>query len=400
MNLQDTPQQAAYRARVRAWIEAHRHEAPPPMRGVHAVDPAPYRRWQARLAEARLVGVTWPEEHGGAGLGPVEQLIVSAELRRAGCAGILDNIAVGIIGSTIIARGTDDQKQRYLGPLLRGDEGWCQLFSEPAAGSDLAGAQTRAQHTASGFAISGQKVWTTGAQHADFGLLLARTDPDVPKHAGLTMFLVPMRVPSVTVRPLRGISGGAPFNEVFFDELQVGEHAVLGAVGDGWAVALTTLMFERVTLMATFDEIGLGVERFAATVADHPGLADAHVRRRLAEVTCGLLSLRYSAYRTLTALSRGAVPGPEAALGKIGVIEAARKGCELVAELLGPDGLEGEWGDTTCELPGLRSGGGTEEVLRNTIGERVLGLPPEPRSDKHAPYSELHRSARPVKVST
>jgi alkylation response protein AidB-like acyl-CoA dehydrogenase len=399
MNLEDTPQQAAYRGKVRAWIEAHRHEAPPPIGGIHAVDAGLYRRWQARLAEARLVGVTWPEEHGGAGLGPVEQVIVSAELRRAGCGGIMDNIAIGIIGPTIIARGTDAQKQRYLGPMLRGDEGWCQLFSEPAAGSDLAGVQTRALRVDGGFSISGQKVWTTGAQYADFGMLLARTEPDVPKHKGLTMFLVPMRAEGVTVRPLRGISGGAAFNEVFFDDLFVADDAILGDVDGGWGLALTALMFERVTLMATFDELGLSAERFAAPIADHPGLADAHVRQRLAEVTCGLLSLRYSAYRTLTALSRGSVPGPEAALGKIGVIEAARQGCELIAELLGPDALEGEWGETTCDLPGLRSGGGTEEVLRTTIGERVLGLPPEPRVDKQAPFSELGRKASSVEAT-
>jgi alkylation response protein AidB-like acyl-CoA dehydrogenase len=258
--------------------------------------------------------------------------------------------------------------------------------------------QTRARRVDGGFAISGQKVWTTGAQHADFGVLLARTDPDVPKHKGLTMFVVPIRDEGVTVRPLRGISGGALFNEVFFDDVFVGDDAVIGPVGGGWSVALTTLMFERVTLMATFEEIGLSAERFVAPIADHPDVADAHVRQRLAQVTCGLLSLRYSSYRTLTALSRGAVPGPEAALGKIAVIEAARQGCELVADLLGPEALEGEWGETTCDMPGLRSGGGTEEVLRNTLGERVLGLPPEPRMDKDVPYSELSRSGSVAEV--
>jgi alkylation response protein AidB-like acyl-CoA dehydrogenase len=394
MDLNDTPQQAEYRAKVRAWLEAHRHEAPPPIGGIHAVDPELYRRWQAKLAEARLVGVNWPEEHGGAGLGPVEMLIVSSELRRAGCGGINDHIAIGNIGPTIIAWGTREQQERYLGPMLHGHEGWCQVFSEPAAGSDLAGLQTRARPTDTGFRISGQKVWTTGAQHADYGLLLARTNLDVPKHKGLTMFLVPMRNEGVTVRPLRGISGGALFNEVFFDDVEVGDDAVLGEVDGGWEVALATLMFERVTLMATFDEIGMNAERFVAPIVDHPGLAHSHVRQRLAEVTCGLLSLRYSAYRTITSLSRGAVPGPEAALGKMCVIEAARQGCELIAELLGPDALEGEWGELTCDMPGLRSGGGTEEVLRNTLGERVLGLPPEPRADKGIPFSELGRGKR------
>jgi alkylation response protein AidB-like acyl-CoA dehydrogenase len=388
MNLDDTPEQAAFRSSVRDWIQANRDEAPPPLSGIHVVDSASHRRWQAKLAATGLVGVTWPEEYGGAGLGPAEQMIVASELGRAGCRA---SPTIDIIGPTLIAYGSSGQKERYLGPMLRGEEGWCQLFSEPAAGSDLGALQTRARRVEGGFSISGQKVWTTGAQHADLGWLVARTNPHVPKHKGLTMFVVPMHADGVTVRPLRGISGDAAFNEVFFDDVVVGEDAVVGAVDGGWKVALTTLMYERATLMSSFADLGLGAERFAAAVADHPGLADADTRRRLAEVTCGLLALRYSSYRAMTALSRGGVPGPEAALGKLGVIEAARQGCELVADLLGPDALEGEWGETIADMPGLRSGGGTEEILRNTVGERVLGLPPEPRADKDVPYSELGR---------
>jgi alkylation response protein AidB-like acyl-CoA dehydrogenase len=394
MDLDDTPQQAEYRARVRAWIEAHKHHAPPPIGGVHAVDPARYRRWQAQLAEARLVGVTWPEEYGGAGLGPVEQLIVSSELRHAGCGGIADNIAISIIGPTIIARGTAQQKDRYLGPMLHGEEGWSQVFSEPAAGSDLAALQTRAKRVDGGFRLTGQKVWTTMAEHADFGMLLARTNPDVPKHNGLTMYIVPMNADGVIVRPLRGIEGGANFNEVFLDDVLVDDDHVLGGVDEGWDVALTALMYERLSLVATFDEAGMNAERFVAPLAKHPELLDSHARQRLAEVTCRLLALRFSGYRTLTALSHGRVPGPESALGKLGVVEAARQGCELIADVLGPGALDGEWGKTTCDLPGLRSGGGTDEILRNMLGERVLGLPPEPRADKGIPFSEFNHAKR------
>lgn len=390
MDLKDTPEQAAFRAKAREWIVAHRQEAPALEGGMHVSDPAEFRQWQGKLAEAGLVGITWPEEYGGQGLGPVEQVIVGEELRRAGCPGIVDHIAIGNIGPTIIAFGTDEQKTRYLAPMLHGDEGWCQLFSEPAAGSDLAGITTRAKRTDDGgWHIQGQKVWTTMAQWADFGLLLARTDPDVPKHHGLTMFLIPMDAPGVTVRPLRQISGGSHFNEVFLDDVTLPADAVLGPVDGGWGVAMTTLMFERLALLASFEELGWSAEQFVEPMLGHPALEDGSIRQRVAVVATELLSLRYSAYRALTALSQGAVPGPEAGLGKIGVITAGTMGAELIAEVLGPDALVGHWGDFATEMPGLRSGGGTDEILRNTLGERVLGLPAEPRIDKDVPFSEL-----------
>lgn len=390
MDLQDTPDQAAYRQRVRAWIEEHKHEAPQLTSGLHAADPTAFRAWQRTLADAELVGITWPREYGGAGLGPIEQVIVSQELRRAGCPGIVDHIAVGNIGPTIFTYGTDEQKARHLDPLLHGDEGWCQLFSEPAAGSDLAGITTRAVAQDDGtWRVNGQKVWTTMAQYADFGLLLARTDPDVPKHRGLTMFLVDMRAPGVTVRPLRQISGAAHFNEVFLDDVVLPADALLGPVDGGWGVAMTTLMFERLALLAAFEELGWSAEGFVEPIADLPALSDPHVRQRIASLTVELLSLRYSAYRTLTALSRGDVPGPEAGLGKIAIINAGVAGSDLIVDLLGPAELDGRWGDLAMEMPGLRSGGGTEEILRTTVGERVLGLPAEPRVDKSVPFSEL-----------
>ena len=224
MDLDDTPEQAAYRAQVRAWIEQHKSEAPV-LTGPGAIEDedeiiAARRAWQGKLAEGGLAGVTWPKEYGGQGLGPIEQVICNQEIARAKVPGILDAIGVGMLGPTIIAHGDEEQKGRYLGPMLHGDEVWCQLFSEPAAGSDLAAVQTRARLQDDGsWRLSGQKVWTTNAQFASYGLLLARTDSDVPKHKGMTMFVVPMDAPGVTVRGLRQISGEAEFNEVFFDDV-------------------------------------------------------------------------------------------------------------------------------------------------------------------------------------
>ena len=387
MDLKDTPEHAEYRAKVRAWIEAHRHEAPSLESGMFVGNPEAFRVWQGTLADAGLVGVTWPQEFGGAGLGPIEQVIVNSELQRAGCPGIVDHIAIGNIGPTIIAYGSDEQKDRYLGPMLHGDEGWCQLFSEPAAGSDLGAVQTRARSEGDGWRVNGQKVWTTLAQFADHGMLLARTDPEVPKHAGLSMFLVDMHAPGVTVRPLRQISGGSHFNEVFFDDLLLGPEALLGPLDEGWGVAMATLMFERMALLASFEQLGWTAEQFVEPMLGHPALTDPRVRQSIAELTTNLLSLRYSMYRSLTALSRGEIPGPEAGLAKISVIAAGVRGSEVIADVLGPDALTGYWGEFACEMPGLRSGGGTDEILRNMIGERVLGLPAEKRLDKGIPFN-------------
>jgi alkylation response protein AidB-like acyl-CoA dehydrogenase len=395
MDLRDTPEQAAFRAKVAAWIAEHRHEAPDTTEGLHVGDPTEFRRWQGKLAEAGLVGVTWPVEHGGQGLTTIEEVIVNSELAKAGCPGIVDHIAIGNLGPAIIAFGTEEQKQRHLAPMLHGDEGWCQLFSEPGAGSDLGGISTRARVRDDGsWRLDGQKVWTTGAHFADFGVLLARTDPDVAKHRGLTMFIVDMKAPGVAVRPLRQISGGSHFNEVFFDNVELPADAVLGAVDAGWSVAMTILMFERIAVLAAFEQIGWTAEQFVEPVARHPRAAEPLVRRKIAEVAMHLLSLRYSMYRTLSALDKGEMPGPEGGMAKIGVIAAGAKGCELIADVLGPDALVGKWGDMASEMPGLRSGGGTEEVLRNMIGERVLGLPAEPRVDKDVPFSELVGGAR------
>ena len=397
VDLNDTPAQAEYRTRVRGWLEAHRGEAPK-LSGPDALKDedeiiAARRVWQGKLADGGLAGVTWPKEYGGQGLGPIEQVICNQEINRAGVPGILDAIGVGMLGPTIIAHGSEEQKGRYLGPMLHGDEVWCQLFSEPAAGSDLAAVQTRARrHDDGSWRLTGQKVWTTNAQFASFGLLLARTDPDVPKHNGLTMFIVPMDAQGVTVRGLRQISGEAEFNEVFFDDVALEENATVGPVGGGWGTALTTLMYERVTIGLGGEGLGYDPMRFARAIgADAHARRDPDVRRRLGEIASELTAVRFTGYRTLTALERGQIPGPEAGLAKVTTVNRAIEAGDLIADVLGPDALAAgsEWAYMISFLPGLKSAGGTEEILRNTVGERVLGLPPEPRLDKGIPFSEL-----------
>jgi alkylation response protein AidB-like acyl-CoA dehydrogenase len=398
VDLNDTPEQVLYRAKVRAWLEEHKAEAPAEQDEEDSEYIAARRAWQGRLAANGLAGVTWPVELGGQGLGAVEQVIVSQEIARAGVPGILDVIGVGMLGPTIIAHGTQEQKSRYLGPMLHGDEVWCQLFSEPAAGSDLAAVQARAVRQEDGsWRLSGQKVWTTNAHFAAHGLLLARTDADVPKHKGLTMFIVPMDAEGVTIRGLRQISGEAEFNEVFFDDVQLDADAVVGPLGGGWGTALTTLMFERLTIGLGSESLGYRSERYAAAIAgDEHARQDPEVRRRLGELAVELLAVKFTGYRTLSMLQQGQIPGPESGLAKVTTVRAAIDAGDLIADVLGPDALDegSEWAYMISFLPGLKSAGGTEEILRNTIGERVLGLPPEPRLDKGVPFSELRAKER------
>jgi alkylation response protein AidB-like acyl-CoA dehydrogenase len=393
VDLNDTPEQARYREQVRSWLDEHKAQAPP---ASGASDDGSYidarRAWQRQLAEGGLAGITWPKDFGGQGLGPIEQVIANQEIAEARVPGILDVIGIGMLGPCLIAHGSEEQKTRHLGPMLHGDEVWCQLFSEPAAGSDLAAVQTRARRDGDGWALSGQKVWTTNAQFAAFGLLLARTDADVPKHKGLTMFIVPMDAPGVTIRGLRQISGEAEFNEVFFDDVKLSDDMVVGGVGNGWGTALTVLMYERLTIGLGSAGMGYRSDRFAAAVAADPAAArDPDVRRRIGDLSAELLAIRFTSYRTLTALQNGQIPGPEAGLAKVTTVNAAIAAGELIADVVGPDALaeDSEWAYMISFLPGLKSAGGTESILRNTIGERVLGLPPEPRLDKGIPFSEL-----------
>ncbi len=393
MDLNDTPEQAAYRAEARAWLEANKGQAPPRTGSLEDEQYVNARRsWQRRLAEAGLAAVTWPAEFGGRGLGPIEQVTVNQEISRARVPGILDVIGIGMLGPCLIAHGTDEQKSRHLGPMLHGDEVWCQMFSEPGAGSDLAAVTTRARQNEDGsWTLNGQKVWTTNAHFASFGLLLARTDADVPKHKGLTMFIVPMDASGVTVRGLRQISGEAEFNEVFFDDVRLDADAVVGGIGNGWGTALTVLMYERLTIGFGSESFGSPAQLALTLAADETARSDSDTRRRLGEVMTDLLAVRFNGYRALTALSRGQIPGPEAGLAKVTMVNAAIAATDLAADVLGPEALDADssWSYLISFLPGLKSAGGTEQILRNTIGERVLGLPSEPRLDKGVPFSEL-----------
>jgi alkylation response protein AidB-like acyl-CoA dehydrogenase len=382
MDLEDTPQQAAFRSGVRSWLAANAGDAP--ARAVLAPqDEAAVRRWRAwqgRLADAGFAGLTWPVEHGGAGLGPVERVIVDQELELRGVQGVFDFIGVEMVGPTLIERASAEQCERYLRPLLRGEQTWCQLFSEPGAGSDLAGIQTRAGLQGDGtWLVNGQKVWTTNAQHAALGIMLARTDADVARHKGLTMFIVPMDAPGITVRPLRQITGDAEFNEVFLDDVRLGADSVIGAPGEGWSVALTMLGFERLVVGSGLHAARL--DRLVTAVGESEEHENPLIRVRLGKVAAELLALRYSGYRLLTDIEQGRVPGPEAGLVKISTVLASFDACRLAVDVGGPDALvDEEWGHQVSALPGVRSAGGTEEILRNVIGERVLGLPAEPKA--------------------
>src|SRR3954452_1882109 len=397
MDLNDTPELAEYRTKVRAWLEEHASEAPLRRGREDSQSVAAHREWQGKLAATGLGAGTWPAEDGGGGGGAPPPGGVNQEIGRAGVPGLFDVIGVGMLGPTLIAHGTEDQKQRHLGPMLAGEDVWCQLFSEPAAGSDLAGIQSRAKrHDDGSWTVSGQKVWTTNAQHAAYGLLLARTDPDVPKHRGLTMFVLPMDAEGVTVRPLRQISGDAHFNEVFMDDVRLEPDSEVGPVDGGWGVAMTTLMFERVAIGLGGEGFGWRADRFATMlIEDEAGTRDPAVRQRFGHIAAEFLALRFTSYRTLTTLQRGGVRGPEAALAKVTTVRAATDAGELVVDVLGPGALaDGEAGRLFSPMPGITSAGGREETLRSMVGERVLGLPPEPRLDKGVPFAELRARER------
>jgi len=406
VDFDDTPDEAAYRAHVRQLLAEHEGELLRSQPGKEAPDArqqeAELRRTQRVLAEAGLVGVTWPRAHGGQGGTLVQQAIVQQELARARVPALINHIGIGMCGPTVIGHGTEDQKRRYLARLLRADDVWCQLFSEPASGSDLAALRTTAVRDGQDWVVNGQKVWTTLAQVADYGILLTRTDPSRPKHAGLTMFVVDMHAPGVTVRPLRQMSGGSGFNEVFFDDVRIPDSERLGEPGEGWRVALTTLMNERVAIGGAGSDIGLPVEILAAHARERlPRLEPERqvlARQAVGRAVVASLATRYTGYRRFTVLSQGGVPGPEASAGKLAGTAAGRLVADAGVRLLGDDAVYAQtadgddtWARSQAGMPGIAIAGGTDQVLRNILGERVLGLPPEPRSDKSEPFSGAAR---------
>ena len=402
MDFDDSPAEADYRSHVRDLLERHAGDLLRLQPGQEGVDArrheAEMRTTQRVLAEAGLIGVTWPREYGGQGGTLVQQAIVAQELAQARVPGLINHIGIGMCGPTVIAHGSQDQRDRYLARLLRADDVWCQLFSEPASGSDLAALRTTAVRDGEDWVVNGQKVWTTLAHVADYGILLTRTDPDRPKHAGLTMFVVDMHAPGVTVRPLRQMGGQADFNEVFFDDVRIPDSERLGEPGEGWRVALTTLMNERVAIGGAGGDIGPSVEAFVRHARERLPALDAErqvlARQAVGRAVVAALAARYTGYRRLTVLGRGGVPGPEASAGKLAATDAARLVADAGVRLLGDDAVyaaasdgDDRWQRSQAWLPGIAIAGGTDQVLRNILGERVLGLPPEPRNDKTAAFS-------------
>jgi len=368
----------AFRDEVRAWLKAN---APKDDSSETSQGPliANRRAWQKKLNEAGYVGITWPKEYGGRGAGFMEQLIFNDEMIVAQTPEPINVIGLGMGGPVVIAHGTEEQKKRYLPPLLSAEEIWCQGFSEPDAGSDLSGLQTRAEDKGDHYLVNGQKVWTTLAHVAKWCMLLTRERKEENPRHGLTYLLVDMESPGVEVRPLVQITGDAEFNEIFFKDVKVPKSQILGEAGEGWAVAMTTLLHERGTLgmaLATRAQIT------AAELADHTRKlgrgSDPLVRQKVAQHTIEARALQLNGYRALTAMKRNGIPGPEGSILKLMWSELNQRMTETAVDVAGAAGQVGE--STGWKYQFLRSRAntieaGTSEVLRNILAERVLGLP-------------------------
>jgi alkylation response protein AidB-like acyl-CoA dehydrogenase len=408
VDFDDTPEEASFRTEARAWLVANA-----PAKGSDGdfstgflegtIPPDEFMRrakaWQSLLVDQGWAGITWPKPYGGRGGTAMQSVIWGQEASQFGVGVNQFAVGIGMAGPTILRHGTDAQKERFLRPMLRGDEVWCQLFSEPDAGSDLANIATRAVRDGDEFVVSGQKVWTSGAADSDWGILLARTDPDVPKHKGITYFLVDMTTPGFDIRPLRQMTGSEHFNEVFIDEVRIPAENVLGEVNGGWACTITTLSNERGLIAGankSSDTMAL------IELARKRGRADDPVlRQQLVDCWMRQQIQRFHGYRLQTALSKGVPPGPETSVMKLFAAEYLRRLGNASLELLGPEGAllsdqapaGQEWQARFLYAPAIRIAGGSNEVQRNIMAERVLGLPGEQRLDRDLPFRDLPKAA-------
>jgi alkylation response protein AidB-like acyl-CoA dehydrogenase len=375
MDLTPTPQEQAFRDELRAWIEAN-HPGPEPEGDVAGFE---FRRaWQRRLHEDDWAGVSWPKEYGGRGATLVEQAIYNEELARAQAPSTANVLGLAMGGPTVIAHGTEEQKRRYLEPILSADEIWCQGFSEPEAGSDLASLKTRAVRDRHEWVVTGQKVWTTLAHHAKWCMLVARTDADAPRHKGLTYFLMDMEQDAVQVRPLRQITGEAEFNELFIEEARIPDENIVGGEGNGWAVAITTLMHERATLAFGLQiRVKITLRELLDEARESGAAEDPVIRDRLAQLYIESEVLRLNALRGLSAIMRTGVPGPEGSLGKWQWADVNQALTELAIELRGGRAVldDDRWTYRFLRARANSIEGGTTEILKNIVAERVLGLP-------------------------
>jgi alkylation response protein AidB-like acyl-CoA dehydrogenase len=381
MDLTFSERETAFRDELRAWF-ADNDPGPEPARGGAAGEEDAHFAWrrdfQRRLHDAGWAAPHWPREYGGRGATVTESAIFFEELGRARAPLPANVLGILLGGPTLMMWGTDEQKDRFLGPILSGEEIWCQGFSEPEAGSDLAALKTRAMADGDDWVVTGQKVWTSGAQHSKWCMLVARTDPDVPKHKGLTYFLLDMEQPEVQVRPLRQITGESEFNELFIESARIPGENVVGGVGNGWKVALTTLMNERAGL-AFFLQVLLRrqLDDLIDEAAARGRLDDDVVADRLGALHVKTEVLRLTAYRGLTAIEKYGQPGPEGSLTKWMWSDANQELAQLASDVVGAEGLVAgsRWGYELLRARGNSIEGGTTEILKNIVAERVLGLP-------------------------
>ena len=376
MDLTLNDDEQAFRDELRAWLEAnHPGETP---KGGDQVQFEFERKWQRRLHDAGWAGVSWPKEYGGRGATLAEQAIFSEELARAKAPRPANVLGLVMGGPVVMAHGTEEQKERFLEPILSAEEIWCQGFSEPESGSDLASLKTRAVQEDGGWKITGQKVWTTFAHEAKWCMLLARTDPDVPKHKGITYFICDMEQDEVDVRPLRQITGEAEFNELFIEDAYVPDENVIGGVGNGWNVAITTLMNERAGLGAA-SALGLrqSLDDLIALAKERGRDDDPLVRDKIARLKIGIEGLRLGAMRALTQTMKVGIPGPEGSIAKLQWSDTSQALTALALEVGGIDSLaiESDWSYRYLRSRANSIEGGTGDVLKNIVAERVLGLP-------------------------
>jgi alkylation response protein AidB-like acyl-CoA dehydrogenase len=404
MDFNDSAEQADFRAQVRNWLDENatrRSDAVQIMRGQDSAGGFERARdWYRKVAQAGYACISWPVEHGGAGLSQIHQVIWSQEVASYDTPDGYFVIGIGNCGPAIQAFASEALKRELLPRMASAEHVWCQLFSEPAAGSDVAGLRTRAQPSGDEWIINGQKIWTSGAQHSDYGVILTRTDPTVAKYRGLTLFMIDLRQSGVQVKPIKQMDGGQHFNEVYFTDAVVPDAYRLGEVGGGWGAALHVLMNERMAISGVQPN---GFPQFLHfcqhTVIDGQRVIDDPVvQDKLATWYAQDAGLRNANWRMLTAIAKGGMPGAEASLGKLVGAVMNQEIANFSVDLCNEAGaivddelnvLEGNFQRSLMFAPGIRLAGGTDEVMRNIIAEQVLGLPQEPRVDKGVPFNEI-----------
>jgi len=397
MDFNDTPQEAAFRADVAGWL-AQNQLTDADREGRSPLEIA--RLWQRRKYEAGWACIGWDTEYGGRGASPIERVIWDQEESKYDVPSRFFVIGQGMIAPTLMVWAQPQHKENFLPKLASGEEIWCQLFSEPAGGSDLAALRTKAEKDGDEWIINGQKIWTSQAHYADYGIIVTRTHRSVAKHKGLTMFIVDMKAPGIDIKPIKQLTGESDFNEVYFTDVRIPDHYRLGDVGQGWTAALTTLMNERLAIGGGGPGADVKLAMDIATLVEidgKPAIEDSAVRAKIADFHVLEAGLEYNGYRAITALSRGELPGPENSIGKLVGAPKLQAIASFCMDLLEESGIV--WSDDSLltslaqrsymGAPGLRIAGGTDEIMTNIIAERVLGLPQDPRLDKGIPFNEV-----------